>query len=40
MHEDSGLGNVVSNLKRICIGANVLDSIAIYGHNEAMWRND
>lgn len=30
-HEGSGLGTVVSDVKRICKGANVLDSIAIQG---------
>ena len=31
-HEGSGLGNVVSDIKRICVGANVLDdAIAIVG---------
>ena len=31
-HEGSGLGNVVSDIKRLCIGANVLnDAIAIKG---------
>lgn len=31
-HEGSGLGTVVNDIKRICIGANVLDNaIAIYG---------
>ena len=32
-HEGSGLGNVVSDLKKICIGANILDGLAIYGHD-------
>ena len=32
-HEGSGLANVVNDVKRICVGANVLDnSLAIYGH--------
>ena len=30
-HEGSGLGTVVSDVKRICKGANVLDSLAIQG---------
>ena len=30
-HEGSGLGNVVSDVKKICKGANVLDSLAIQG---------
>ena len=30
-HEGSGLGTVVSDVKKICKGANVLDSIAIQG---------
>ena len=31
-HEGSGLGNVISDLKKICIGANILDdAIAIQG---------
>lgn len=30
-HEGSGLGNVVSDVKKICKGANVLDSLAIRG---------
>ena len=31
-HEGSGLGNVVSDLKKICVGANILDdAIAIQG---------
>ena len=29
-HEGSGLGNVVSDVKKICKGANVLDSLAIH----------
>ena len=30
-HEGSGLGNIINDLKRICVGANILDSIAIVG---------
>ena len=30
-HEGSGLGNVVSDVKKICKGANVLESLAIKG---------
>lgn len=30
-HEGSGLGTVVSDVKKICKGANVLDSLAIQG---------
>ena len=30
-HEGSGLGNVVNDVKKICKGANVVDSIAIRG---------
>ena len=30
-HEGSGLGNVASDVKKICKGANVLDSLAIQG---------
>lgn len=30
-HEGSGLGNMVNDVKKICTGANVLDSIAIVG---------
>lgn len=30
-HEGSGLGNVVSDVKKICRGAKVLDSLAIRG---------
>ena len=30
-HEGSGLGNVVSDVKKICKGANVIDSLAIQG---------
>ena len=32
-HEGSGLGNVVSELKKICKGATVKDGLAIYGHS-------
>lgn len=32
-HEGSGLGNVVSDLKKLCKGAIVKDGLAIYGHN-------
>ena len=32
-HEGSGLANVVNDVKRVCIGANVLDdALAIFGH--------
>ena len=32
-HEGSGLANVVNDIKRICVGANVLDdALAIFGH--------
>ena len=32
-HEGSGLGNVLSDLKKICIGADISDNaLAIYGH--------
>lgn len=30
-HEGSGLGNVVSDVRKICKGATILDSIAIQG---------
>lgn len=30
-HEGSGLGTVVSDVKKICKGATVLDSLAIQG---------
>ena len=30
-HEGSGLGSVVTGVKKICTGANVLDSLAIQG---------
>ena len=30
-HEGSGLGTVVSDIKKICKGANILDSLAIQG---------
>ena len=30
-HEGSGLGTVVADVKRICKGANVLDSLSIQG---------
>ena len=30
-HEGSGLGNMVNDVKKICTGANVLDSISIVG---------
>ena len=30
-HEGSGLGNIINDLKRICVGANILDSITIVG---------
>lgn len=32
-HEGSGLGNVVSDLRKICVGATVLEGLAIYGHD-------
>ena len=33
-HEGSGLGNIVSDIKRVCVGANVLDdAIAIKGRD-------
>ena len=32
-HEGSGLGNVVSDLQKICKGAMVKDGLAIYGHS-------
>ena len=32
-HEGSGLANVVSDLKRICIGSDVKEGLAIYGHD-------
>ena len=30
-HEGSGLANVVNDVRKICVGANVIDSIAIQG---------
>lgn len=30
-HEGSGLGDVVSDVKHVCKGGNVLDSLAIQG---------
>lgn len=32
-HEGSGLGNVVSDLKKICVGADIKDTLAIKGTN-------
>lgn len=32
-HEGSGLGNVVSDLKKICVGADIKDALAIKGTN-------
>lgn len=32
-HEGSGLGNVVSDLKKICVGADLKDALAIKGTN-------
>ncbi len=32
-HEGSGLGNVVSDLKKICAGADIKDALAIKGTN-------
>ena len=32
-HEGSGLGDVLADVKKVCVGANILDnSLAIYGH--------
>ena len=31
-HEGSGLGNVISDLLKICKGATIKDGLAIYGH--------
>ena len=39
-HEGSGLGNIVSDVKRTCKGANVLDnSLAIYGSKVKLARD-
>lgn len=38
-HEGSGLGNVISDLRKICVGAEVKDGIAIYGHEVGTARN-
>ena len=39
-HEGSGLGNVVNDVKRVCIGANVDDNaLAIYGHDAKNSKN-
>ena len=32
-HEGSGLGNVISDLRKLCKGATVQDGLAIYGHD-------
>lgn len=32
-HEGSGLGNVVSDLKKICVGSEIKDALAIKGTN-------
>ena len=32
-HEGSGLSNIPGQLKEICIGANVTDGLAIFGHD-------
>lgn len=32
-HEGSGLGNVISDLQKICVGANIKDALAIKGTN-------
>ena len=35
-HEGNGLGQIPNDVKKVCVGANVLDnSIAIYGHEVA-----
>ncbi|MBQ8891639.1 MAG: NAD(P)H-dependent oxidoreductase [Bacilli bacterium] len=34
-HEGSGLGNIPNQLRRICVGANVLDGLAIRGASVA-----
>lgn len=38
-HEGSGLANVITDLRRICIGANILDGLALYGHDVKNSRN-
>lgn len=32
-HEGSGLGNVISDLQKICVGANIKDALVIKGTN-------
>lgn len=38
-HEGSGLGNVVNDVKRVCKGGNVVDSIAIQGSQAKNFKN-
>ncbi|MBR2286483.1 MAG: flavodoxin [Alphaproteobacteria bacterium] len=39
-HEGSGLGNIMSDMRRVCAGANVKPGLAIHGSNVAAARSD